>query len=289
MKDVTQFIPMKIDLHMHSTVSDGRLSPKDVMTLAHENGVQVVSLTDHDTMDGTHLAQRTAESLGMHFIPGVEVSTQWGGRVIHVVGLGMDAESAVVENFFRDVCLKRDRRGRAIGEKLEALLGIKDAYTKALALADNKDNLSRTHFARMLFEEGYVKTYQEAFDRFLSSSKPCCVNIDWPTLAEVVELIHGAGGVAVVAHPGRYLYREEWMREALMNDFKALGGDAIEVISGSQSSEENFYWAQVCRQMGFLASCGSDFHSLSGSRPMPGCQGQLPQDLLPVWRILKWN
>ncbi len=271
---------------MHSTVSDGRLTPAEVMTLAHENGVEMVSLTDHDTMDGVHQAQRTAEDFGMRFIPGVEVSTLWADSVIHVVGLGMDPESAGVERFFRDVCTKRDYRGRVIGEKLREVAGIEGAYEGALALAENKDNLSRTHFARWLYQQGYVDSYQAAFDKYLSSNKSCCVRIEWPSLAEVVELIHSAGGLAVVAHPGRYHFKELWMADALMQDFKKLGGDAIEVVSGSQSQRANEYYSNVCRQMGFLASTGSDFHSFDSDRPQPGMQGLIPGDLVPVWTVL---
>lgn len=278
---------MIVDLHMHSTVSDGRLSPTEVMTLAHDNGVQIVSLIDHDTMDGTHQAACVAEELGMQFVPGVEVSTQWGDRVIHIVGLGLDAESPGVENFFRDVCSKRDRRGRAIGERLREVAGIEGAYEGALSFADNKDNLSRTHFARWLYQEGYVDSYQAAFDKYLSGSQSCCVPIEWPSLEEVVELIHGAGGLAVVAHPGRYHFKELWMAEALMQDFKKYGGDAIEVVSGSQSQKANEYYSDVCRQLGFLASTGSDFHSFEGDRPQPGMQGVIAPDLVPIWHLLK--
>ena len=280
---------MHADLHMHSTVSDGRLSPAQVMSLAFQNGVELVSLTDHDTMDGTHQAKAVAQDLGMQFIPGVEVSTQWGDRVIHIVGLGLDAESPGVEHFFRDVCLKRDRRGRLIGERLREVAGIEGAYEGALSFADNKDNLSRTHFARWLYEQGYVKTYQEAFDKYLSGQQSCCVPIEWPTLAEVVELIHNADGLAVVAHPGRYHFAAEWMADALMKEFKDLGGDGIEVVSGSQSQKANEYYSDVCRTLGFLASTGSDFHSLEGARPQPGQQGSLPPDLVPIWSVLHFN
>lgn len=222
---------MIIDLHMHSNVSDGSLSPSELVRLAHENGVQVMALTDHDSMDGVHQASRVAEELGIDFIPGVEVSTGWGGRVIHVVGLGLDVSSPGVDAFFRDVCTKRDRRGRLIGERFEDF-GIHGAYEGALSLADNKDNLSRTHFARWLQKAGHVVEYQEAFDKYLKTGRPCCVEIDWPGLAEVVELIHSAGGMAVIAHPGRYAFSEAWMTDELLKAFRALAARLSRCVRG---------------------------------------------------------
>lgn len=277
---------MIIDLHMHSNVSDGSLSPSELVHLAYDNGVQLMALTDHDSMDGVHQASAVAEELGMGFIPGVEVSTGWGGRVIHIVGLGLDASAAGVDAFFRDVCTKRDRRGQLIGERF-ASFGIQGAYEGALSLADNKDNLSRTHFARWLLKAGYVSQYQEAFDKYLKTGRPCCVEIDWPGLDEVVELIHSAGGMAVIAHPGRYAFSEDWMLDELFKKFQALGGEAIEVCSGSQTRDADQKFAEVARQMGFLASAGSDWHTHGGARPLPGHQSPIPEDLTPVWRFLR--
>lgn len=211
---------MIIDLHMHSNVSDGKLSPADLVRLVHDNGVELMALTDHDTMDGVWQAAAAAEELGVAFIPGVEISTGWGGRVVHIVGLGLDPCAPGIDAFFNSICIKRDKRGRLIGERFESLYGIRGAYEGALSLADNKDNLSRTHFARWLMQEGIVKEYQEAFDRFLKTGRPCCVDIDWPGLAEVVEVIHHSGGVAVIAHPGRYAFSEPWMLDEFLKAFK---------------------------------------------------------------------
>ncbi len=278
---------MIVDLHTHSNVSDGALPPAELVRLAHANGVTLMSLTDHDTMDGIHAAHREADALGMGFIPGVEVSSRWGGRTIHIVGLGLDSENAGVDEFFRDVCLKRDRRGRLIAEKFDAM-GIHGAYEGALALAGNKDNLSRTHFANWLHENGHVETYQDAFDKYLKAGRPCCVEVDWPEVAEAVRFIRDQNGIAVLAHPGRYRFTEDWMIGALMEDFKKAGGEAIEVCSGSQTADDDVRFAQAAREMDFLASTGSDWHSLRSSRPTPGTQPQLPKDLKPVWQYLRW-
>ena len=277
---------MIIDLHMHSNVSDGKLSPADLVRLVHANGVELMALTDHDTMDGVRQASAAAEELGVGFIPGVEISTGWGGRVVHIVGLGVDPDAPGIDAFFSSICTKRDRRGRLIGERFEQLYGIRGAYEGALSLADNKDNLSRTHFARWLMQEGVVKEYQEAFDRFLKTGRPGCVDIDWPGLTEVVDVIHNSGGVAVIAHPGRYSFSESWMLDEFLKAFRDAGGEAIEVCSGSQSRDADVFFADVARRMDFLASSGSDWHAPGTVRPMPGTQLQIPEDLTPVWRII---
>lgn len=277
---------MIIDLHMHSNVSDGKLSPADLVRLVHANGVELMALTDHDTMDGVRQASAAAEELGVGFIPGVEISTGWGGRVVHIVGLGVDPDAPGIDAFFSSICTKRDRRGRLIGERFEQLYGIRGAYEGALSLADNKDNLSRTHFARWLMQEGVVKEYQEAFDRFLKTGRPCYVDIDWPGLTEVVDVIHNSGGVAVIAHPGRYSFSESWMLDEFLKAFRDAGGEAIEVCSGSQSRDADVFFADVARRMDFLASSGSDWHAPGTVRPMPGTQLQIPEDLTPVWRII---
>lgn len=278
---------MIVDLHTHSNVSDGKLSPKELVRLAHANGVGLLSLTDHDTMDGTHAAHREAEALGMGFIPGVEVSSTWGGRTIHVVGLGIDPEGAGVDEFFRDACVKRDNRGKLIAERL-AEHGFEGAYEGALALCGNKDNLSRTHFAAWLHEQGHVHAYQDAFDKYLAADKPCFVDAGWPAVREAVEFIRDQNGIAVLAHPGRYHFDQDWMIQALLDDFKKAGGEAIEVCSGSQTPADDVRFAQAAREMDFLASTGSDWHSTRSKRPTPGLQPQIPADLTPVWTCLRW-
>lgn len=239
----------------------GSFRPQTSCASCTTNGVELMALTDHDTMDGVWQAAAAAEELGVAFIPGVEISTGWGGRVVHIVGLGLDPCAPGIDAFFNSICIKRDKRGRLIGERFESLYGIRGAYEGALSLADNKDNLSRTHFARWLMQEGIVKEYQEAFDRFLKTGRPCCVDIDWPGLAEVVEVIHHSGGVAVIAHPGRYAFSEPWMLDEFLKAFKEAGGEAIEVCSGSQSREADLFFADVARRMDFLASSGSDWHA----------------------------
>lgn len=266
---------MTIDLHMHSTASDGTLSPTELMRFAAECGCNTVALTDHDTAAGVSEARSEAHRLGIRFIAGIEVSSLWGGRSIHVVGLGIDDTNPVLARKVREFEVSRTRRAAQIAEKLAAL-GIPGMLEKATAFAENKLNVSRVHFALALLEAGAVKNQQEAFDRYLGDGKPAYIMAPWPTVAEAVDLIHTAGGIAVMAHPGRYHFKNDWTVDELMKDFAAAGGEAVEVISGSQQPDFTPRCLAWAREYKLLVSTGSDFHSKTGTRPMPGTQGQLP-------------
>lgn len=266
---------MTIDLHMHSTASDGTLSPTELMRFAAECGCNTVALTDHDTAAGVSEARSEAHRLGIRFIAGIEVSSLWGGRSIHVVGLGIDDTNPVLTRKVREFEVSRTRRAAQIAEKLAAL-GIAGMLEKATAFAENKLNVSRVHFALALLEAGAVKNQQEAFDRYLGDGKPAYIMAPWPTVAEAVDLIHTAGGIAVMAHPGRYHFKNDWTVDELMKDFAATGGEAVEVISGSQQPDFTPRCLAWAREYKLLVSTGSDFHSKTGTRPMPGTQGQLP-------------
>lgn len=266
---------MTIDLHMHSTASDGTLSPTELMRFAAECGCNTVALTDHDTAAGVSEARSEAHRLGIRFIAGIEVSSLWGGRSIHVVGLGIDDTNPVLTRKVREFEVSRTRRAAQIAEKLAAL-GIAGMLEKATAFAENKLNVSRVHFALALLEAGAVKNQQEAFDRYLGDGKPAYIMAPWPTVAEAVDLIHTAGGIAVMAHPGRYHFKKDWTVDELMKDFAAAGGEAVEVISGSQQPDFTPRCLAWAREYKLLVSTGSDFHSKTGTRPMPGTQGQLP-------------
>ena len=266
---------MTIDLHMHSTASDGTLSPTELMRFAAECGCNTVALTDHDTAAGVSEARSEAHRLGIRFIAGIEVSSLWGGRSIHVVGLGIDDTNPVLTRKVREFEVSRTRRAAQIAEKLAAL-GIPGMLEKAPAFAENKLNVSRVHFALALLEAGAVKNQQEAFDRYLGDGKPAYIMAPWPTVAEAVDLIHTAGGIAGMAHPGRYHFKNDWTVDELMKDFAAAGGEAVEVISGSQQPDFTPRCLAWAREYKLLVSTGSDFHSKTGTRPMPGTQGQLP-------------
>ena len=273
-----------VDLHCHSTISDGVLTPDAVARRAAERGVTLWSLTDHDEVSGLKLARQTAESLGMGFISGVEVSVTWAGQTVHIVGLGIDDTNPVLLEGLRNTRAGRADRARRIGENL-ALLGMPGAFEGAATFAGNPELISRTHFARFLVQAGFCSTVQSVFDRYLSDEGPAHVPMQWARLESAVQWIHAAGGVAVIAHPGRYHYTPVQFG-ALFDAFKDLGGEAIEVVTGSHAPHQYAIYAQVARDYGLMASTGSDFHSPSESRHDLGSMPALPADLTPVWQSL---
>ena len=269
------------DLHNHSTSSDGLLSPSQLMELGARQGVQAMALTDHDTVDGLEEAAGAARRLGIGFVNGVEISVSWGETTVHVVGLAFDPDSAVLAQGLRSI--RDGRLGRA--QRMAAALG-KLGHTgtleAALVLAGDEKRLSRTHFARHLAESGAVRDAQQAFDKYLGKGKPAFVQHRWASLEDAMSWILGAGGVAVLAHPGRYGLKPLG-RATLLDEFKRLGGEAIEVVTGSHRPEEYATWRRVAEEYGFLASRGSDFHGPGESPVMPGGLPPLPASLVPVW------
>lgn len=276
---------MTIDLHMHSTASDGELAPAALMQFAAGLGVTTIALTDHDTAAGVAEARAAAQGLGMQFYSGIEVSCQWGKRCIHVVGLGIDEENAALAAAVEHFAQQRARRARDIADKLMAL-GCPDLCERAVEIAPNKAVISRNHFAQALIEAGVVKNQQEAFDRFLGDNAPAFVMAPWPELTAAVDLIRGAGGVAVLAHPGRYSFKKDWMLDALVEEFVKAGGRALEVVSGSQPAEFTPRCLDWARKYDLAVSVGSDFHSRKGIRPLPGQAGPMPEGMTPVTALL---
>ena len=272
------------DLHNHSTSSDGLLSPTQLLELAARQGVQAMALTDHDTVDGLEEAAQAARRLGIAFVNGVEISVSWGDTTVHVVGLAFDPGSAALARGMRSIRDGRLGRGRLMAQALDKL-GFAGTLEAALALAGDEKRLSRTHFARHLAESGAVKDAQQAFDKYLGKDKPAYVRHQWAPLEDAMGWILGAGGVAVLAHPGRYGLKPLG-RATLLDEFKRLGGEAIEVVTGSHRPEEYATWRRVAEEYGFLASRGSDFHGPGESPVEPGQLPPLPSSLEPVWT--KW-
>jgi hypothetical protein len=272
------------DLHCHSTISDGVYSPEVVAERAHACGVTLWALTDHDEVSGQQRARARAEALGMQYLSGVEISVTWAKQTVHIVGLGIDPENATLLQGLRETRAGRAGRARRIGERL-AKLGMPGAFEGALTFAGNPELISRTHFARFLVEAGHCPTTQSAFDHYLSDDGPAHEPMQWATLEDAVSWIRGSGGVAVVAHPGRYHYTPLQFG-ALFDSFKELGGQAIEVITGSHTVTQYQEYAQVARHYDFMASCGSDFHSAKESKIEFGSLPPLPADLKPVWKDL---
>lgn len=268
-------------MHNHSTCSDGLLSPTELLELAARTGVEAIALTDHDTTDGLEEAGSAAKREGIAFIPGVEISVNWGDTTLHVVGLNIDPAAPALSNGLRAIRDGRIGRGEKIAAALQAL-GIPGTFEGAHALAKNKSMLGRTHFARHLAETGRVKDIQAAFDKYLAKGKPAYVAHRWAELGAAVEWIRSSGGVAVLAHPGRYNLKPMF-RDEMLKDFRAAGGEAIEVVTGSHRPEQYAMWQRVAQEHGFLASRGADYHGPGESPIEPGRLPALHASLTPVW------
>jgi len=273
-------MPSRYDLHSHSTASDGTLSPQDLVARARARGVEVLALTDHDTLDGLAEAQAAAESAGLTLCPGVEISVTWGGRTIHIVGLGIDpADPALADGLARQLA-RRTRRAEEIGRRLEKA-GVAGAFEGAKAFSNGR-LIGRTHFARFLVQQGLAASGREVFKGWLVKGKPGYVPGDWASLQDAVGWIGSAGGQAVIAHPARYkLSHAKLLR--LIGEFKALGGVGIEVVAGSHGKDECHNFARHARENGLLASVGSDFHGPECPWPDLGGLAALPASCTPVW------
>ena len=268
-------------MHNHSTCSDGLLSPTQLIELGARSGVDAIALTDHDTIDGLEEAATAARAAGVRFVPGVEISVSWGGTTLHIVGLAVDGDSPVLREGLRSLRDGRFGRAERIAAALEAL-GMPGALEGALALAGDEAKLSRSHFARHLVQAGHVRDGQAAFDKYLGQGKPAYVAHRWASLENAVTWIRAAGGIAVLAHPGRYDLKP-MMRHEMLREFRAFGGEAIEVVTGSHRPEEYATWQRVALEHGFLASRGADYHGPGESACEPGRLPALHPSLEPVW------
>jgi len=272
---------MNADLHCHSFASDGLLAPRDLVARAAANGVELLALTDHDDTSGLAEARAGAEERGLRFVDGVEVSVSWRGTTIHIVGLRIDPEAPALRSGLQSIRQGRAERAEKIGEALDAA-GVPDSLAGARRYAENPELISRAHFARYLVEAGCAPDVKNVFHRYLVKDKPGFVPHEWASLEDAVGWIRASGGLAVVAHPGRYKLRKSEMHE-FFAEFKDCGGTGIEVVTGSHAPEQFAEFARVARDFGLLASRGSDYHGKGESRADLGALPSLPGDLKPVW------
>lgn len=277
--------PLNADLHCHSTVSDGLLTPTALVRRAAANGVDLLALTDHDEVGGLTEAAEAARQEGLRLLAGAEISVSWGDdQTVHIVALGFDrGYQPLIEGLTR-VRGGRDSRARRMAADLDRV-GIHGAYEGALRYAGNPALIGRSHFARYIVELGHARDVKSVFDWWLAKGKPGYVTHPWATLPEAMDWISGGGGVAVIAHPGRYRISKAQLRE-IFGAFKDLGGAGIEVLSGSHGEEHVREYAHVARHYGFLASRGSDFHGPGESWVDLGRLPDLPPDLEPIWKRL---
>jgi 3',5'-nucleoside bisphosphate phosphatase len=276
---------LNADLHCHSVVSDGTLTPEALAARAKANGVELWALTDHDEIGGQARAAAAAAAQGMAYLTGVEISVTFANETVHIVGLGFDATNPIIVNGLAKTRGGRGERAMEMSDGL-AKVGIKGAYDGALKFVGNPELISRTHFARFLVESGVCKDTYEVFRKYLTEGKPGYVPHRWASLGDAVSWITQSGGVAVIAHPGRYKFtaNEEF---ALFSEFKTHGGQGVEVVTGSHTTAEYVEYAAVSKEFGMAASRGSDFHSPDESRIDLGTLPMLPGDLTPVWELLK--
>lgn len=275
---------LNADLHCHSVVSDGTLTPEALASRAKANGVQLWALTDHDEIGGQARAMAAAKAEGMKYLTGVEISITFAGKTVHIVGLGFDHTNEALVQGLRNTRGGRAERAKEMSDGL-AKVGIHGAFEGALKYAGNHELISRTHFARFLVETGVCKDTSEVFRKYLTDNKPGFVPHRWASLENAVKWITQAGGVAVIAHPARYGFtaNEEY---ALFTEFKNHGGRAVEVITGSHSSADALRYADTALEFELAASRGSDFHSPDESHTDLGTLPWLPGQLTPVWELL---
>ncbi|VTM25128.1 error-prone DNA polymerase [Stutzerimonas stutzeri] len=268
----------KYDLHCHSTASDGVLSPREVVLRAFEQGVNVLALCDHDTVAGIDEAKQTADEIGIALISGVEISTDWEGRGIHIVGLNFDKMHPKMLALLENQKILREKRALEISAKLEKV-GISNAYEGAKTLADGE--VTRAHYARYLVQIGKVSNDGQAFKRYLGPGKSAFVKAEWTSIPTTIETIHAAGGIAVIAHPLRYNMTGKWVRR-LIADFKTWGGDGVEIADCGQTKDQRQILARWANEFDLLGSVGSDFHFPCGWVEL-GKNLALPEGVKPVW------
>lgn len=274
---------MKFDLHCHSHFSDGILSPQMLLARAKEREVNVLALTDHDTIAGLDLAQQAADEVGITLINGIEFSSQWGKGGVHIVGLGFAVDSAELQLAIAHQHTARISRSEQIAARL-AKLGITGTLEAAQLIA-GEALVGRPHFAQHLVNIGAVNNINSAFKKYLGAGKSADVKYQWPDMTTVIQWIHAAGGVAVLAHPCKYDFTRTKMC-ALISDFAQAGGDALEVISGQQSAAMTNDLARIANAHNLAASCGSDFHLPNSPWQELGNFSSLPDSCRPVWQLL---
>lgn len=272
---------LNIDLHCHSTISDGLLTPTKLVTHAAKRGVKTLALTDHDDVAGLDEAREVAESENITLINGVEISVTWRGRVIHIVGLGIDPKYPPLAEGLAEIREGRTGRAREMAAQLDKC-GIHGSLEGAYKHVGERRLIGRLHFARFLVEQGHAKNIKSVFKKYLVKGKPGYTNHEWAALSEAVDWICGSGGVAVIAHPARYQLGKNVLDD-LLHEFKQLGGTAIEVITASHTEEQVKLFAEHAQRMGFLVSCGSDFHGPGESFFDLGQLPNLPAGCTPIW------
>jgi 3',5'-nucleoside bisphosphate phosphatase len=277
----------RIDLHSHTNCSDGGSSPQELIERAVNFQLDVLAITDHDTVVGLHSAQRYIKDKNypLLLINGIEISTAWQGFEIHIVGLNIDTTNQTLLNLIASQQQLREQRAVAMGEKLEKC-GFADVYSAAKALAvvgEKQGSITRAHFAKVLFQQGHVATMQKAFDKYIGKGKRAYVKPNWCSIEQAIDVIHAAGGSAVMAHPIRYDLSAKWLRRLIVQ-FKADGGDALEIVLPQMAPQQREIMLNYCLEYNLHASMGSDFHYPSKWSDL-GRNLRMPAQAKPVWTL----
>ena len=275
--------PTRFDLHSHTNFSDGKLSPQELVERAVNFQLDVLAITDHDTVAGLEVAQQyiREQALPLTLISGIEISTMWQNFEIHIVGLNIDPASQALQALIREQQNARESRAAQMSEKL-GKCGFPDMLAKAKALV-GEGTITRAHFARVLLEEGQVSTMQSAFDKYIGKGKRAFVKPLWCDIAKAVEVIHQAGGVSVLAHPVRYDMTSKWLRRLIL-DFKAAGGDGMEIVLPQMNPDQRRLMVTFCLEYDLYASLGSDFHYPSKWSDL-GRNLMMPEQVKPIWQL----
>lgn len=281
------FSNLRVDLHSHTNCSDGALTPKELIERAVNFQIDVLAITDHDSVKGLDIAKQTIldQNIPLTLINGIEISTQWQGFEIHIVGLNIDPEHAQLQSLISAQQQRREDRATSMGDKLEKC-GFNDVYSDAKAMA-GEGSITRAHFARVLLQRGVVSKMQSAFDKYIGKGKRAYVNPNWCSIEEAVTTIHAAGGVAVMAHPIRYDLTAKWLRRLIV-DFKDAQGDGLEVVLPQMNNEQRKIMLNYCSEYDLYASMGSDFHQPSRWSDL-GRNLVMPEQANPIWQLWQAN
>jgi len=281
--DLSDYSSLRVDLHSHTKCSDGSLTPQELIERAVNFQLDVLAITDHDTVAALSIAKEyiVEKNHPLKLINGIEISTAWHGFEIHIVGLNINAENAELQALITSQQAARELRATTMGEKLEKC-GFSDIYQEAKALA-GQGSITRAHFAKVLLQQGHVDHMQKAFDKYIGKGQRAFVKPNWCTIEEAVAAIHQAGGTAVIAHPVRYDLSTKWLRR-LVVQFKAAQGDGLEIVLPQMAKEQRKLMISFCLEYDLHASMGSDFHYPSRWSDL-GRNLHMPENVKPVWTL----
>ncbi len=273
---------LSVDLHTHTNCSDGQLTPDQLLAEASKNGVQLFSITDHDTL-AAYRQLSMSPPAEMKLLVGIELSCTWRRMTIHMIGLNLDANAASMQE-------AESKQGQARSQRFEMIL---QRLTKVGLYIDTERLIElggscpgRPHIARYLHETGQVKSETQAFDKYLGQGKIGDVKECWPDVSQAIEWVRQAGGVAVLAHPMKYRLTRTKLIE-LCTDFKEEGGVGIEIISGQQNPTQTKTVSDIAQKLGLLGSVGSDFHKPGQPWAVVGKVASLPENIEPIWSLFE--